>query len=1234
MDVSSNVVEENRRIRRAMRDLVALSTLPAIWVGLDRAGIARSLADALLNTLSLDLLYIRLGGRLPNSGIEVVRSKNRDDGAHDEAIQQALAGVLGASRAEPPSVIPDPFGAGTLRIAVTRFGVADDNGVLVACSRNPEFPTESDRLLLGVAANHTAVVVQRRQAEQQVNDQREWLQVTLASIGDAVITTDTDGRVTYLNAVAEQLTGWGLNEAKAKPLEKVFAILNEETLRPVENPVEKVLRDGSVVGLANHTVLVAKDGTLRPIDDSAAPIRDSSGQVIGVVMVFRAVTAQRKAEQHRNIRLAVTHILNEAGDVQEMADRMLRALGEGLAWDFGSFWTVEDSSDRLRCRASWHRLDLQEGEFAASTRTNTLKSGEGLPGRVWAGNKSIWVRDVSKDDNFPRADSAALSGLHSAFACPVVAGEICVGVIEFFSKRVAEPDSDLLELMSGVAAGVGQFIARQTSADELRRSEAELAEFFENATVGLHWVGPDGKILRANRAELEMLGYARDEYIGRSISEFHADEDVICDILTKLKAGEKLEEYPARLRCKDGSIKDVLIDSSVMWKDGEFVHTRCFTRDVTARKRAELALAGARAQLDAALEAGAIATWTWDIPNNRLYADDHLSRLFNLPASDVEGELLDKYVQAIHPDDVGGVMKTLQCAAESGEDYQADYRVVQADGSLRWVTARGRVEHDRSGRAVRMPGVLVDITERKSLEDDLRLRFEELAEANRRKEELLISLQESEEKLRLMANTIPQLAWMAQPDGSIFWYNQRWYEYTGASPESMLGWGWQSVHDPAFLPEVLKRWKGCIAAGEPFEMVFPLKGADGEYRPFLTRVNPLRDGHGSILYWFGSNTDISEMKRMENALRDADRRKDEFLATLAHELRNPLAPIRNSLQILKMPRVDADTVRQATDMMERQVHALVRLVDDLLDVARVMRGRIELRKEPVEIATVVARAVETAQSLIQVQGHQLDISMPQESLLVDADPVRLAQVIANLLTNSAKYTEPNGHIWLSAKRRDGQVVLSVRDDGIGIAPDMLPHVFDLFVQADHTFTKSHGGLGIGLTLVKNLTRLHGGTVEAHSAGLGKGSEFTVCLPLVVQHPKREPEQTRDLPDATLSGHRLLVVDDNKDAAVSLATLLRLQGHEVRVAHDGTSALAAALSFLPKMVFLDLGMPDIDGYEVARRLRQHPELKAVVLAALTGWGQEEDRRRTLAAGFDHHLVKPPETQALVSLLNSL
>jgi PAS domain S-box-containing protein len=378
-----------------------------------------------------------------------------------------------------------------------------------------------------------------------------------------------------------------------------------------------------------------------------------------------------------------------------------------------------------------------------------------------------------------------------------------------------------------------------------------------------------------------------------------------------------------------------------------------------------------------------------------------------------------------------------------------------------------------------------------------------------------------------------------------------------------------------------------------------------------------------------------QVQEQAAALTDRDRRKDVFLATLAHELRNPLAPIRNSLQIMKLPMVNAATIERARDVMERQVHQLVRLVDDLMDVSRYMQGKIELRKERIELATVVARAVETARPGIDAQQHELTVSLPTESLPLEADPVRLAQVLSNLLTNAGKYTEPGGRIRLTAELDGVEAVLRVKDSGIGIGPEMLPRVFDMFVQVDPAANRSQGGLGIGLMLVKTLVMMHGGNVEAHSAGLGTGSEFVVRLPLASRDlGKPEAPERNDLRHSPFSRRRVLVVDDNVDAADSLATLLCLGGHEVQVAHGGPAALEMVKVYRPEMAFLDIGMPGMDGYEVARRLRKQPGLENVVLAALTGWGQEEDRRRTSEAGFDHHLVKPPELKTVESLLAGL
>jgi PAS domain S-box-containing protein len=376
-----------------------------------------------------------------------------------------------------------------------------------------------------------------------------------------------------------------------------------------------------------------------------------------------------------------------------------------------------------------------------------------------------------------------------------------------------------------------------------------------------------------------------------------------------------------------------------------------------------------------------------------------------------------------------------------------------------------------------------------------------------------------------------------------------------------------------------------------------------------------------------------ENAQLYDAVREAAHRKDEFLALLAHELRNPLTPIRNAVHVLKAAAADAAAAGRARDLIERQVEHLVRLVDDLLDVSRMMRGKIELRKERIDLAAAVARAVETAAPAVEAGRHELTVSLPPEPLRLEADPVRLAQVIANLLNNAAKYTEPGGRITLTAAREGDEAVVRVRDTGVGVAADMLPKIFDLFVQADRSLDRAQGGMGVGLTLVRRLVELHGGGVQAYSDGPGKGSEFVVRLPAAPAAPPEENGRREDRPaaDRRPPRRRILVVDDNADVAESLALMLRLDGQDVRVARDGPAALEAARAEPPEVVFLDIGMPGMDGCEAARRLRQLPGVENALLVALTGWGQEEDRRRTAEAGFDHHLVKPVEPATLHTLL---
>jgi len=377
--------------------------------------------------------------------------------------------------------------------------------------------------------------------------------------------------------------------------------------------------------------------------------------------------------------------------------------------------------------------------------------------------------------------------------------------------------------------------------------------------------------------------------------------------------------------------------------------------------------------------------------------------------------------------------------------------------------------------------------------------------------------------------------------------------------------------------------------------------------------------------------DVTERKQAEEDLREADRRKDEFLATLAHELRNPLAPIRNSLHIFRMAGVQDPAVARVTDMMERQVQHMVRMVDDLIEVSRISRGKIELRRERVELASVLRNAVDTSLPLIEAGKHKLSVEIPTDTVVMDADPVRLAQVFANLLNNAAKYTPPGGQIGLHVELADHHATICVTDTGEGIPPNMLSRVFNMFTQVN-TGSRAQGGLGIGLTLARTLVHLHGGTIEAKSEGLDRGCQFLVRLPILAREaqalPALQPQQAHL---RTLEHRRVLVVDDNEDAADSLGMLLEFLGAEVKVVHDGKSALEAMKTFRPAVVLLDLGMPGMNGLEVARRMREDPEFRKTTLVAVTGWGQREDRRRTHEAGFDYHLVKPADVGALQSIL---
>ncbi|MBA3351672.1 MAG: PAS domain S-box protein [Blastocatellia bacterium] len=515
---------------------------------------------------------------------------------------------------------------------------------------------------------------------------------------------------------------------------------------------------------------------------------------------------------------------------------------------------------------------------------------------------------------------------------------------------------------------------------------------------------------------------------------------------------------------------------------------------------------------------------------------------------------------------------------------------------------------------------LRDITERRQMEEKVR---------------------ESEERFRTLANSISQLAWTADEKGYIYWYNQRWYDYTGTTLEEMQGWGWKKVYHPDHIDRVVNRLQHSWDSGEVWEDTFPLRGRDGKYRWFLSRALPIRNADGKVVQWFGTNTDVTAERQMADELgqlaadlSETDRRKTEFLAMLAHELRNPLAPIRNALEIMRLTEGNASTSAAAA-MMERQVGQLVRLVDDLLDVSRISRGKIELRTGRIELASSVNHAVEAARPSCESGGVELKATLPKPPIYLNGDPARLSQIIGNLLNNACKFTDRGGRIDLDVERTNGHAVIRVRDTGIGIAESQIPYVFDMFVQADTSLERTSGGLGIGLTLVRNLVELHRGTVEVSSEGLGRGSEFIVRLPILDESYAAETSQEPANDNATaVLKRRVLVVDDNVDSAESLAMLMKLAGNEVEMAHDGLEAVRLALEFRPDVVLLDIGLPKLNGYEAGRKIREQPSGSEIILIALTGWGQEEDRRKSKEAGFNAHIVKPVDHPELNKLLESL
>jgi len=494
------------------------------------------------------------------------------------------------------------------------------------------------------------------------------------------------------------------------------------------------------------------------------------------------------------------------------------------------------------------------------------------------------------------------------------------------------------------------------------------------------------------------------------------------------------------------------------------------------------------------------------------------------------------------------------------------------------------------------------------------------------------AMRDNEAKFRVIANAIPHLVWSNLPDGTHDFYNDQWHAFTGLAGLADAA-AWHRLVHPADLALAAQRWSHSLATGEPYEIEYRLlHHPSQQFRWCLSRAVAVRDANGRITRWLGTSTDVHEQRMLTDELRRAADKKDEFLAMLAHELRNPLAPIRAASELLKIGHLDPQRQLKAATVIGRQVEHMTALVDDLLDVSRVTRGLVALELQPIDLKSVVAVAVEQAKPLVEARGHSLHVHIDAEHALVMADATRLVQVVVNLLSNAAKYTPQRGRLDVSVAAQDAWAGVTVQDNGSGIDPALLPHVFDIFTQGVRTPDRSEGGLGIGLALVKSLVTMHGGSVVAHSAGAGTGSRFEVRLPLLRQDSAAD---TAAAPAAEADGQRLrrriLVVDDNVDAAETLAQLLEVLGNEVRVSFDGAGAMATAAEYDADTFVLDVGLPDMNGYELARRLQAGAARTQALFIALTGYGQAHDRVLSQAAGFHHHFVKPVDVERLCEVL---
>jgi PAS domain S-box-containing protein len=911
--------------------------------------------------------------------------------------------------------------------------------------------------------------------------------------------------------------------------------------------------------------------------------------------------------------------------------------------------------------------------------------GPGSPSpaaRVMASGEVQWMARVTAADVAAHTTDAAHSalieaiGIRSHLAVPLVArgqtvGAISLGITE--SDRIYGPhDVALARDLARLAAvaidnatlydtAQRELRERRRAEDALRVSEERFRAMFEQSPLSTQILAADGSTIRVNRAWERLWGFTLEQLGGYNmLADPQLEATGIAPLLRRAFAGEATSlpaiRYDPNQTIPEGSQNSDPVrwvsafaypvkDSSGTVREVVLVH-----QDVTELRQREDQLRASEERLRLALAASRMNVWDWDLGTGMVTCSENAREFWGIDI----GHAAD-FVAVIHPDDVAGVDEAARLALESADPYMSEYRLGSPGQPIRWVQSRGRVTRDADGRPTHIVGVTLDITDIKDAEERTRL----LADAGAA---LGSSLDYHATLRQLSRLLVPRLAdWCAidllteagalervavyHPDPAQVARGEELFARYPPHPDEAHG-AWHVIRtgQPEWLAEIADEMLAAsISDPDHLALLRALRLRSYVSVPLLARQATI--GVLTLVYAESGRryresdlaliTDLAgraaaavDNARLYERLLSEDRRRNEFLATLAHELRNPLAPIRTGLAVLRAT-ADPQVGERTREMMERQLSHMVTLIDELLDLSRVTRGQIQLETVRADLLSILGIAMETSRPLLDAAGVQLVVGVPEEPVVLDADRTRLSQVVSNLLNNAAKFTPRGGRVELRVTGFGSEVQIDVSDTGIGIPAESLSQIFDMFVQLRDSRVSTQG-LGIGLTLVRRIVELHGGRVWAHSDGPGRGSTFSVRLPVATGHRQERVPMPVGTP-ATGRTRRVLVVDDNLDAAEMLGALLRHAGHEVRVAGDGPAALDVAAEFRPDVALLDIGLPGMDGYELARALRLDPALPAIVLIALTGWGQEEDKKRARDAGFDGHLTKPADPEQVMRLV---